>query len=187
LFAVVGLGNPGARYARTRHNVGFRVVDRVRSGFRGAQAVPFGRDCELVRVRAAEDEVLLVKPLAWMNLSGPVVARVVQEHGLTPGDLLVVSDDVNLPLGKLRLRLGGGPGGHNGLASIVDSLGSEDFPRLRVGVGAEGLEGDLTDFVLGPFEPQEEEAAEVAVVRAADAVMSYLRFGPGKAMNDFNR
>ncbi len=187
MVAVVGLGNPGARYARTRHNIGFRVVERVRLSFPASHSVPAGRDCELVRARAGEDDLILVKPLAWMNLSGPIVARVAREFGLAPEDLLVVSDDVNLPLGKLRLRLSGGPGGHNGLSSIVETLGSDGFPRLRVGVGVEGLEGDLTDFVLGSFEPEEQEAAEAAVCRAAEAVMSYLFLGPGKTMNDFNR
>jgi PTH1 family peptidyl-tRNA hydrolase len=186
LVAVVGLGNPGARYARTRHNAGFRVIEILRPML-SAREVPPVPDAEVFIGRSAAGDVLLVKPLAWMNRSGPVVVRVLREHGLEPGDLLVVSDDVNLPLGKLRFRLGGGPGGHNGLASIVEALGCEEFARLRIGVGFEGLAGDLTDFVLGPFDADEEEVAQASFERAAEAVVTFLVHGPEKAMNDFNR
>lgn len=186
MFVVVGLGNPGARYARTRHNVGFRVVDLLRPRL-SARSEASPPDGELLRGRAGGSDVLLLKPLAWMNRSGPVVSRVLRENGLAPSNLVVVGDDVNLPLGMLRLRLLGGAGGHNGLTSIIEALESEEFARLRVGVGVEGLSGDLTDFVLGPFEPGEEKAAEAAIERAAEAVTTFLVHGPGKAMNDFNR
>lgn len=185
MLVVVGLGNPGARYARTRHNVGFRVAERLRPLLSARSASP-SPDRELFLGHAGGREVLLLKPLAWMNRSGPVVAGVLRESGLGPGDLLVISDDVNLPLGRLRFRLSGGPGGHNGLASIVEALETEEFARLRVGVGVEGLSGDLTDFVLGPFEPDEEDAAQAAVERAAEAVVCFLVQGPEKAMSDFN-
>jgi PTH1 family peptidyl-tRNA hydrolase len=186
LVVVVGLGNPGARYARTRHNVGFRVLERVRL-LLAARVLERGPRAEIHAARAGGSDVLLVRPLLFMNESGEALSRVVSERGVAPADLLVVSDDVNLPLGRLRLRLSGGPGGHNGLASVVEALGTEEFPRLRVGVGVEGLSGDLTDFVLGPFAPEEEEAAEAAVLRAAEAVVSYIENGPERAMSDFNR
>ena len=167
--AVFGLGNPGRRYDATRHNVGFDVVDELarRAG------LTFKSNWRL-RARAcvwpaAGGEVWLVKPQQYMNLSGLAAARFRRRRGVGPEGMLVVVDDVELPLGQLRLRKQGGAGGHNGLRSMIRELGSEAFPRLRLGVG--GGEGgrDLTGHVLGRFRPEERAAAVDAVNRAADA------------------
>lgn len=183
---VVGLGNPGERYARTRHNVAWRVLDELAA--RG-DAGP-GEDGETFRarrVRSGGHEVVLVQPLTFMNLSGEAVKEWQDRHGLDAGELLVVSDDVYLPLGTLRLRVSGSSGGHRGLGSIEAVVGHRDYARLRVGVGAaEGSEG-LREHVLEEFAPEELPALGVAVRDAADAVECWLAEGALAAMNRFNR
>ena len=182
----VGLGNPGPRYARTRHNVGFRVVeclaDRLHTSF--SREKYHGLIAEAV---LGDEKVLLVKPLTFMNHSGDCVARVLQYNPADLTDLLVVVDDVNLPLGKLRLRGSGSAGGHNGLKSIIERLGDDGFPRLRVGIGQEGPGTDLTGHVLGRFAPDEWPILEATVPRVADAALRYHEAGLEKAMTEFNR
>jgi PTH1 family peptidyl-tRNA hydrolase len=181
---IVGLGNPGREYQETRHNVGFRVVETL--------AERHGIDLKKHRHQAAYGEgriagraVLLAKPLTFMNLSGQAVTALVRYHNLTPADLLVICDDVNLPVGRLRLRMKGTAGGHNGLKSIIGSLGSAEFPRLRIGVGAPDGR-PMVDHVLGRFSRDEGEAIAIALAEAADAVELFLRDGPEAAMNRYN-
>jgi PTH1 family peptidyl-tRNA hydrolase len=181
---VVGLGNPGKEYVGTRHNIGFDVVDRLAAKW----------DCSL-RNRskfAAEvgeaGGVTLVKPQTFMNRSGAAVARLVNWLKLTPADVLVVVDDADLPLGQLRLRPSGGSGGHNGLRSIIEALGSEEFARLRVGIGRRAPVGvDITNHVLGRFDASEREAARAATETAVEAVECCRKEGLTAAMNRFNR
>ncbi|MEW6337183.1 MAG: aminoacyl-tRNA hydrolase [Acidobacteriota bacterium] len=182
--AVVGLGNPGPEYALTRHNVGFRVVDELARRWRAS--VFSHRYRALVARRAGGRRLLLVKPQTYMNLSGDALRLLCDGEALKPEQCLVVVDDVELPLGQLRLREAGGAGTHNGLRSIVERLG-EGFPRLRVGVAGESPWRDLADYVLAPFEGPEEEAVGESLVRAADCVEMALHAGLARAATRFNR
>ena len=181
---VVGLGNPGPKYESTRHNAGFRVVDRIarRAGvlFRpgrdlGGYGGPAEFEFALVPPRGDGQGALLLKPQAFMNLSGAVVGPVLGWMEADPAQLLVVYDDLDLPLGKLRIRPHGGPGTHNGMRSIVDSLATERFPRLRVGIGP--ARTDAARHVLEPFTGDEEATMKVAVEEAADAIGDWLATG----------
>lgn len=183
-FLVVGLGNPGPEYAGTRHNVGFMVVDRLSERHR----IPIKTARHGARVgegMIAGEPVGLVKPLTFMNLSGRAVAPLVNRDALPPAHLIVIYDDADLPVGKIRLRARGSAGGHGGLKSIIGSLGSSEFPRVRIGIGRSSS-GDLIEHVLSRFGPQEREAVDRAIERAADAVESFLAHGVEAAMNQFN-
>ena len=181
---VLGLGNPGPGYALTRHNAGFRVIDELH---RRHGLGPWVRrhGCDLAAVSLART-VILAKPQGFMNRSGTAAGELAAGLGLDPGQLLVALDDVDLPLGTLRLRAAGGPGTHNGLRDICGQLGT-GVPRLRLGVRGSGPVGELADYVLSTFPADEVEAFEVAVGRAADAVACAVRDGLERAMNDFNR
>lgn len=166
---IVGLGNPGRRYQATRHNIGFAVADELarRAGAPWEQ----GRANALtVRAGVGAASMLLVKPLTMMNLSGEAVAELARFYKIDPADILVVADDVNLPLGRLRLRARGSAGGHNGFRSIIGLLGTEEFPRLRIGVGRGDPRRELADHVLARFDDDEAADVEANVARAADAV-----------------
>jgi len=181
---LVGLGNPGERYRQTRHNVGFRVIETVAV----RRGLPLdGTECN---ARTADGGgVLLVLPQTYMNRSGYTLRCLVERRGLVPEATLVVYDEVHLPVGRLRLRKKGGPGGHRGMESVVENLRTAEVPRLRCGVGpAEGeLPGEaLVDFVLAPFEGSEEEAVAAMIERAADACEAWLDEGLDVAMNRFN-
>jgi PTH1 family peptidyl-tRNA hydrolase len=188
--AIVGLGNPGARYRGTRHNIGFAVVDELARRW----AVEFESapaDALIAKWRPIDaDAVLLVKPLTFMNLSGEATGTLVRYFRIDLADLLIVVDDVHLPLGKLRARARGSAGGHNGLKSIIVHLG-DDFSRLRVGVGrgpeGEGrVRGDLADHVLSRFEPDEKPDVDRMIARAADAAATFITSGIAGMMNAYN-
>jgi PTH1 family peptidyl-tRNA hydrolase len=183
---VVGLGNPGARYGGTRHNVGFDVVERI-ARQRGLEweGGPRQVSSDICRWRAAD--ALLAKPLTFMNASGPAVVGLVQFFKLEIGDLLVVVDDTNLDLGRLRTRSGGSAGGHNGLKSLIQALGTDAFPRMRLGVGRGDARRDLADHVLARFEPAERAAVDELIERAAQAVELFVAEGIQPVMNRFNR
>lgn len=185
---VVGLGNPGREYAGTRHNVGFEVADRLAAAHTDG-AWRAGGSVLQVRWRrgAADEDVLIVKPLTFMNLSGEAVGEVIRFYKVPVGDVLIVCDDVNLPLGRLRARASGSEGGHNGLKSIAQHLGTIEYPRLRIGVGRGDARRDLADHVLARFEPEEAELAAEAVARAAEAVGLWIAEGLVRMMNSFNR
>lgn len=184
---VVGLGNPGPRYESTRHNAGFRVVDRVarRSGAifepaRELEGYEGPRDFECARLRGNPGAALLVKPLTFMNLSGDVVAPILRHLDLSSERLLVVYDDLDLPLGAKRIRPHGGAGTHNGMRSIVDRLATDRFPRLRLGIGGTGIGSAGTDaarHVLEDFTEDEEKVIGRAVDEAADAILFWLGTG----------
>jgi PTH1 family peptidyl-tRNA hydrolase len=182
---VVGLGNPGARYERTRHNAGFLVIDELAARTRAAGR--HDRDAWVAEATLGGEPVQLVKPLSFMNLSGEPVARLLAEQQAAPADLVVVVDDVALPLGRVRVRPQGSDGGHNGLRSLALSLGTDAFARVRIGVGVEPPpEMDLADFVLGEFRAEERPKLREVVGVAADAVECLLAEGAGPAMNRFN-
>jgi len=180
--AIVGLGNPGPEYRGTRHNVGFDVVDEL-AGRWALRLKPWKSVAEVAV--AADRAVILAKPKTFMNLSGEAVARVVLFHKLELDDILVVVDEAQLPLGRLRLRGSGSAGGHNGLKSIIQHVGAE-FPRLRIGVGRGDPHWDLADHVLAPFRPEERLVVRQAIDRAADAVETFVESGLEVAMNRFN-
>ena len=182
---IVGLGNPGHEYRDTRHNVGFKVVEELaqRHGV-SSWNEKFG--ALEAKVRMVVDAAILAKPLSFMNLSGNAVQAFSAFYKIETPDILVIVDDVELPLGRLRARPGGGAGGHNGLKSVAQSLGSQQFPRLRVGVGRGNAGGNLSSFVLGRFDDEEREIISAAVSRAADASEVFVQQGIGPAMNIFN-
>jgi PTH1 family peptidyl-tRNA hydrolase len=180
--AIVGLGNPGVEYKATRHNVGFEVVDELARRWR-VKLKPWKSVASLAI--AKEHEALLAEPATFMNLSGDAVLKIGSFYRIEPADWLIVVDDVNLPLGRLRLRTMGSAGGHNGLKSVIERIGP-NFARLRVGVGRGDPTWDLADHVLSRFGPEEKDAAAEAVGRAADAVEMFAADGIEPAMNRFN-
>lgn len=183
---VVGLGNPGKEYEGTRHNIGFEVVDRLANRHRIAVAK---RDFRALvgDGRIGEARVFLMKPLTFMNLSGESLAAFRRQKPLAISDILIVTDDIALPTGKLRLRPQGSAGGHNGLKSAIAHLHSQDFSRLRFGVGAPRDPSVQVDFVLGRFSKAEQQTVEDAIDIAADAVEAWITDGIEPAMNRFNR
>lgn len=186
---IVGLGNPGAEYSGTRHNIGFEVVDEVarRWGVTFQSAPTAGVLAKSHGVPAGRPAAILLKPLTFMNLSGQAVGATQRYYRVELVDLLVVTEDVNLPLGRLRVRRQGSAGGHNGLRSVIESLGTQAFSRLRLGVGRGDPRRGLAGRVLSRFDAVERPAMDEAVGRAADAVDIFAELGVEPAMNRFNR
>jgi len=180
---VVGLGNPGARYRESRHNLGFRVVEELarQEGWQFETSTWW----QSARGNRAAEDVVLTQPLTFMNDSGRAVRRLMGELGIELEKLMVVCDDLNLEPGRIRLRRRGSSGGHKGLASVAEALGTEDFARLRLGIGAP--RGDAVEFVLSEFPRAERAVAEEAILRAAEAVRCWADQGVEEAMNLFNR
>jgi PTH1 family peptidyl-tRNA hydrolase len=182
---VVGLGNPGERYRRTRHNAGFMVVDALAS----RAGAPRGReeaDAWVAEAQVGGEEVRLAKPLTFMNRSGVAVGRLLEASGGSPADLVVVVDDVALELGTLRVRERGSHGGHNGLRSLIDVLGTDEFVRLRLGVRKGELPEDLAGYVLSDFPPEDVLVVQEMVGYAAEAIEFLAREGTVAAMSRFN-
>ncbi|NJC88250.1 MAG: aminoacyl-tRNA hydrolase [Desulfuromonas sp.] len=182
---VVGLGNPGERYADTRHNIGFMVATRLaaragiaikRQGYQGVYGVG----------RLVGEEATLLLPQTFMNRSGASVAPACQSLGLSPGDLIVVHDEIDLPYGCLRIKVGGGHGGHNGLRSITEALGRGDFIRMRLGIGRPPAGGDVSNYVLSRFASGERVQLGGYIEAAVDALEFLLQRGPNEAMNSYN-
>ena len=186
MFLIVGLGNPGRRYDGTRHNIGFDVVDELGRRHRAEwEAAPRGVEALVARWRLAD--TVFVKPLTFMNLSGQAIVGLLQFYKIDPAGLLVVVDDVNLELGRLRIRSRGSAGGHNGLKSVIAALGSEEFARLRIGVGRGDDRRDLADHVLAKFDADERATVAETVSRTSDAVELFIAEGIGPVMNRYNR
>lgn len=182
---LVGLGNPGEEYRETRHNIGFLVTEEIG---RRHQAPRERRQCRsfVTRARVGESEVVLARPLTYMNHSGEAVAEILAREGVGPDDLLVICDDLYLDFGTLRLRPRGSHGGHNGLRSIIAALGTREFPRLRVGVGPAQEGVPRADYVLAPFRRPERSRLDDVVGRAADCAEAVVLEGIHKAMSRFN-
>jgi len=183
---IVGIGNPGPEYAKTRHNVGFRVLDALAKRLKVSKQETRFRG--IYAVSQVEDlRVGLLKPLTYVNLSGQSVGEAVKQLNLQPEQILVVLDDAQLPLGKLRMRPKGSGGGHRGLQSIIDALQTDEIPRLRIGIGSPPEGVDMVTFVLSPFEDDEEPIIGEAVERAADAAIVWATEGINAAMQKFNK
>lgn len=183
---IIGLGNPGRKYEHTRHNAGFLAVDELARSLRFDLAQE--KYHALVgRGRIRDQDVLIAKPQTFMNESGRAVGAILRYTYAKSADLLVVHDDLDLPLGAVRVKAGGGHGGHNGLRSIIEHIGTPDFPRVRVGVGRPESGRDAADYVLSPFRPDERNTAEESIARAADAARMIVLDGMTTAMNRFNK
>jgi len=188
---IIGLGNPGKTYAHNRHNAGFRCLNY----FARLHSIRFDHRQCLAKIGTSEsrgEKLLLAKPRAFVNLSGNPVACLVRKHGIPLSDLLVIYDDLDLPLGKIRLRQSGSSGGHKGMNSIISALGGEDFPRIRVGVGRPQAEEQsisedaIVNYVLSDFSPQEEAIIKPVLIKVAEAIDCFLTQGIVAAMSKFN-
>lgn len=188
---IVGLGNPGKVYVRNRHNVGYRCLDY----FARLHSIKFERQWCQAKIgtgKVAGCDLLLAKPRTFVNLSGKSVGSLVQKHDISLSDLLVIYDDLDLPLGKIRLRPGGSSGGHKGMKSIISALGSQDFPRIRVGIGRPEVmdqsddEDVVVNYVLGDFTPEEEKILKLTIINVAEAIDYFLTRGIEVAMSKFN-
>lgn len=182
---IAGLGNPGATYANTPHNVGFDVVDVLAQRFEAGWKNSSGFHAQVARTAFAGETLMLVKPQTFMNLSGTSVVPLLRYYGGSPDDLTVILDDADLPLGRLRIRASGGSGGHRGLASVIEVLGTEAFPRIRLGVGREE-QGGLTGHVLGKFDETRRALVQELIGTAADAAKCLTEKGLNEAMNRYN-
>ena len=183
---VIGLGNPGKKYERTRHNIGFMAADELAR----QAAAPLSQEKHhalLGKVRLGSESVVLAKPQTFMNDSGRSAAAIMRDAYASAGDLIVVHDELDLPLGTVRIKTGGGHGGHNGLRSLIESLGSPDFVRVRVGIGRPPAGMEAADYVLSPFGAEESLPAAEAVAQAAEAVRMIITEGLTKAMNAVNK
>ena len=181
---IVGLGNPGAQYANTPHSVGFEAVDAIAAEIGATWEAKRQFNCLMARGTFAGQSVMLVKPQTYMNLSGDSVAPVVKYHNATAADLLVIQDDIDLPVGRMRVRKNGSCGGHNGIRNIIERLGTQDFARLKLGVGKD--KSDVIAHVLGKFDPTTRKTMDLVVAEAVKAAAAILRDGPDRAMNAYN-
>lgn len=181
---IVGLGNPGSEYAKTRHNVGFMLIDKLAENLK--VTVNKSKYKALIgEAQIGQEKVLLVKPQTFMNLSGEAVGSLARWYKLNATEIVVVYDDMDLPLGKLRIRSAGGSGGHNGMKSIISALGTEDFPRMRIGIGKNQF--NSVNHVLGKFNAEEAEGIEVAIEQTLQAVQMWVRQDINASMNKYNR
>ena len=179
---IVGLGNPGDKYTKTKHNAGFWVIDEL---VRRSENAVEKKQCQAILIQCTinGEKVLLAKPQTFMNLSGHAVSEIINYYHDRLDDLLVIPDDLDLPVGKLRFKAGGSAGGHNGIKSIIAQLNSNDFDHLKIGIGKTG---SAVDYVLSPFYGDDLEKINEAVLKAADGVECWLKEGLSKAMNKFN-
>ncbi len=185
-WLIVGLGNPGDKYEHTRHNVGFDALDQLAEDA-GVPVQKLKHKALTNTCTVAGVKVLLMKPVTYMNLSGEAVGEAARFYKIPPERVLVFSDDTSLPVGKLRIRKSGSAGGHNGLKSIIQHLGTDAFPRIKIGVGEKPHpDYDMADWVLGKFPPADQKNIDDAITRAAKAAACYLKDGPEKAMGRFN-
>ena len=181
---IAGLGNPGAQYANTPHSIGFETVDAIAAESGAVWENKKAFKCLMAKCVFAGMPVLLVKPQTFMNLSGDSIAPAVKYHNAAPSDLLVVQDDIDLAAGRIRIRKGGSSGGHNGIKSVIERLGTQAFTRLKLGVGKD--RADVVGHVLGKFSPEMRRLMDLEVAASVKAAESILRFGPDQAMNEFN-
>lgn len=183
---IVGLGNPGESYKRTRHNLGFMVVDALLEELGVSLKANTKAKLQEVKLHLKEEDTVLCKPLTYMNLSGGAVLELARRYSLKAEDILVICDDIHLALGRIKIRAKGSSGGHNGVESIIQSLRTKDFPRLRVGIACSVKGQELSTYVLSKFSAKEKEVIRNSVKRAKEAVLCWLEEGIKAAMNKFN-
>lgn len=182
---IVGLGNPGSKYAGTRHNIGFELIDKLANRL-SVQLRPGKGLFYEAKARHGEHQLTLIKPTTYMNNSGNAVQQAVHWYKIQPHECLVCYDDLNIEAGTLRLRPGGSAGGHNGIKDIIQKLGTNKFPRLRIGIGNDFRDGQQVQYVLSPFDASQREIMDIAIEKAADAVLSFTEEDIDTAMNKFN-
>jgi len=182
---LVGLGNPGKKYERTRHNVGFMVVDEL---FKRLRVKDYKEEClsHIYRIKVSGREVIVAKPQTYMNNSGLAVLNILEEYQINPEEMAVVYDDLDLPLGRIRLRIGGSSGGHHGVESIIREIKSDNFVRVRIGIGKPKDKSKTADYVLSPFSPEEEGLLYTVLGRAVECVLRCLETSPEDSMNFCN-
>jgi PTH1 family peptidyl-tRNA hydrolase len=185
LYLLVGLGNPGSKYSFTRHNIGWNAVARAASQW--AISLSPSSLGHIGQGRLGNISVTLMLPLSWMNLSGDVVKPLLSEFGVSPDHLIVVHDDLDLPVGRMRVKFGGGTGGHNGLLSIITALEADGFYRLKLGVGRPAPNQETANYVLAPFDDSELSSINAMLDRSVDALQCLVVDGPAEAMNRFNQ
>ena len=186
MHLIVGLGNPGAEYAKTRHNAGFLLVEKLAAQWKTNWANERKFMARVAKAERSGKKVLLCEPQTFMNLSGEAVGSVINFYQVPLGNVLVAVDDADLPFGEIRLRPGGGSGGHHGLESLTQHLGSKEYARLRIGIGRKSDAREITNYVLGKFDSSENEMLEKILERAAGQIECWLGHGLQKAMNQFN-
>jgi len=184
---IIGLGNPGTKYEHTRHNVGFLAVEKAAERAGISLKKSFGKKYSSAEGRYAGSKAVFIEPLTYMNNSGTVIASLRRKFQLTPEDVVVVCDNLDLPPGVVRVKQGGGTAGHNGLASIVQYLGTKDFLRVYIGIGRPQFRGDVVKYVLGVPAAEERSDLNAGIDRAAEALVELLADSPEKVMNEFNR
>jgi len=183
-YLIAGLGNIGAEYARTRHNIGFLILDTLAR----ESGISFSPDryASKASLRHKGKTLILIKPSTYMNLSGKAVRYWLEKENIPLENMLVIVDDIALPLGQLRMKTKGGDGGHNGLTSLIEILGTEEFSRLRFGIGGDFPKGYQVDYVLGEWTPDEEKIITPRLPAAADIIKSFVTIGPEKTMTNYN-
>ncbi len=184
---IAGLGNPGKKYQNNRHNIGFRVTDKLACKYNVKLKKKLLQNCRHANILSLGQDVVIVQPLTYMNRSGDCILYFYKKLSLNLQDILIICDDINLPLGKIRLRPGGSAGGHNGLSSVITSLASEEFLRLRIGIKTDEPISDLSEYVLLNFSKEEEEIIERATDDALCACENWLEYGTETAMNRYNK
>jgi len=186
MFLIVGLGNPGPEYEATRHNLGFRVINELASRLR-ISSLKSKHHSFIGEGKIGDHKVILAEPQTFMNESGPAVKGLLNWYKLDLKNLIVIYDDVDLEVGKIRLREGGSAAGHHGVESVIASLGTSEFARVRIGIGRESLTADVTDYVLQKIPPSQSEALDTAILTAADAAEDIIKSSLLQAMNKFNK
>lgn len=183
---VVGLGNPGRKYKDTRHNIGFMVIDEILNRL-NEKSDKLKFNCEYAVTMMSGEKVLLVKPQTFMNLSGEGVRPLIDYYNISPEDTLVIYDDLDLPIGKIRLRQKGSAGGHNGIKSLIEHLGTKEFKRLRIGIGRPSDRTPIVNYVLQPFSKEERADVDLTIKLAADACETWMEKDFNDVMNEFNK
>jgi len=183
--ALIGLGNPGKEYEKTRHNVGFMVADLVAKSLKCGKK--YKEKCFSHIIECPDHDLLIVKPQTYMNNSGVAVKNLIEDYRLKPSELLVVYDDLDLPLGTVRLRLKGSSGGHRGIKSIIENIKTEEFPRLKIGIGRPANKKDVVKYVLSPFEKDEKLILDKVLNHSVECILNVLKYGVDKSMGFCNK
>ena len=183
--ALIGLGNPGKQYEKTRHNVGFMVADLVASNLKCGKK--YKEKCFSHIIECLDHDLLIVKPQTYMNNSGIAVKNLLEDYNLKPNEILVVYDDLDLPLGTIKLKKKGSSGGHRGVKSIIENLKTEEFPRLKIGIGRPANKKEVVNYVLSPFSKEERFILEKVLASATDCIINVLKYGIDKAMSYCNK